>query len=134
MRLYRDRIEIHAAWTVGKDYDTVVHTSDLQPQVKRFFVRNRWFKRSIMIGSLAVAAAVVFTRGDYPEWMKRNALLGYVIAAACGMVALMTFSRRQFARFSRKDGPPGLDICRSGPDAAQFDDFVAQVQQRIRAS
>ena len=135
IRLYRDRVEIDAAWTLGKNHKATVQLAQLQPQVKKFYVRNRWFKRSVMIGSLAVAAAVVFTRGDYPEWMQRNAPLGYVVGAACGMLALMTFSKRQFARFSKKqDGRPALDICRAGPDAARFDEFIEQVQKRIRAN
>ena len=62
-RLYGDRVEIQAKWTIGKEYQASVKLADLKPQVNRFFVRNRWFKRSILIGSLAVAAAVVFTQG-----------------------------------------------------------------------
>ena len=134
LRLYRDRVEIEAAWTIGKDYRIVVQLGGLLPQVTRFYVRNRWFKRSIMIGSLAVAAAVVFTRGGYPAWLMQNAPLGYAIAAGCAVVALMTGRRRQFARFATKGGQPGLDICRAGPDAARFDDFVEQIQRRIKAS
>ena len=134
MRLYRDRVEIDAAWTLGKNYSTVVKLGGLLPQAKRFYVRNRWSKRSIMIGSLAIAAAVVFTRGGYPEWLMHNAPLGYLIGAICAAVALMTAIRRQFARFSTKAGQPGLDICRAGPDAARFDDFIEQIQRRIRAS
>lgn len=134
LRLYRDRVEIEASWTLGKNYSTVVKLDRLAPQVKRFYVRNRWFKRSIMLGSLAVAAAVVFSRGDYPAWLMRNALIGYPIAAICAAIALMTGIRRQFARFSTKAGPPGLDICRAGPDAARFDEFIEQIQRRIRAN
>ncbi len=135
IRLYRDRVEIDAAWTLGKDHHAVVRLADLQPQIKTFYVRNLWFKRSIMIGSLAIAAAVVFTRGDYPELLQRNAYLGYAIGAGCAVMAMLTFRKRQFARFSRKaDGRPGLDICRAGPDAARFDEFIEQVQRRIRAN
>lgn len=132
LSLFKDRVEISAAWTVGKNYQMVVQLADLTPQVKRFFVRNRWFKRSILIGSLAVAAAVVFSRGDYPDWIRRNALLGWGIAGACAVMAFLTFPKRQFARFSTKSGRPGLDICRSGPDQARFDDFLEQIQKRIR--
>lgn len=132
LRLYRDRIEIDAAWTLGKNYQTTVRLEDLTPQVKRFFVRNRWFKRSILIGSMAVAAAVVFTRPDYPEWLRRNALLGWAVASGCAMMAFVTFPNRQFARFSKRDGRPGLDICSAGPDRARFEEFLEQVQRRVR--
>jgi hypothetical protein len=130
--LYRDRIEIHARWTLGRTYKTTVTLADLMPQVKRFFVRNRWFKRSILIGSLAVAAAVVFTRGDYPAWLQRTAQLCWALAIGCGVMASVTFSKQQFARFSRRDGRPGLDLCAAGPDRAHFDEFLEQIQNRIR--
>jgi hypothetical protein len=130
--LYRDRLEIHAKWTIGKTYETTVKLADLTPQVKRFFVRNRWFKRSILIGALAIAAAVVFTRGDYPEWLRRNAQLCWAVAIGCGGMACLTYSRQQFACFVRRDGQPGVDICSAGPDRARFDEFVEQVQNRIR--
>lgn len=131
-RLYKDRVEIDAAWTLGKDYSTTVRLNTLAPEIKKFFVRNRWFKRSVLIGSLAVAAAIVFTRGGYPQWVERNALFGWVIASACLMLAIVTFPKRQFARFNRTDGRPGLDICRASRDASRFDEFVQQVQRRIR--
>jgi hypothetical protein len=131
-RLYKDRVEVDASWTLGKDHHTTVRLEMLTPQVKRFFVRNRWFKRSIMVGSLAVAAAIVFTRGDYPDWVKRNALFGWVICGGCVIMAFLTYRKRAFARFNRKDGPPGLDICSAGPDAARFEEFVEQLQKRIR--
>jgi len=130
--LYRDRIEVQAKWTIGKTYETTVKLADLTPQAKRFFVRNRWFKRSILIGSLAVAAAVVFTRGDYPAWLQRYAQLGWALASGCGLMAYVTYSQQQFARFSRRDGQPGLDLCSAGPDRARFDEFVEQIQDRIR--
>jgi hypothetical protein len=131
-QLYPDRMEIQAKWTIGKTYEMTVRLADLTPQAKRFFVRNRWFKRSVLIGSLAVAAAAVFTRGDYPEWLQRAGQLGWVVAAACGALAYFTYSLQQFARFLRRNGQPGLDICSAGPDRARFDEFVEQIQHRIR--
>lgn len=95
-------------------------------------MRNRWFQRSILIGSLAVAVAAVFTRSDCPDWLQRNARLCWGVAIGCRVMACVTFRKQQFARFSRRDGPPGLDICSAGPDRARFGDFVAQIQHRIR--
>ena len=128
----RDRVEIDAAWTIGKNYHSTVQLADLTPQYKLLTIRNRWFKRSIMIGSLAAAAAVVFTRGDYPDWLQRNALLGWAIAIVAAIMALRTFRTQQFARFTRKDGRPGLDIFRAGPDAARFEEFLRDLQKKIR--
>jgi hypothetical protein len=65
---------------------------------------------------------------------RRNALLGWVAALICAIVALMSARRRRFARFSRKDGRPGLDIFDAGPDRARFDDFLREIQKCIRRS
>jgi hypothetical protein len=130
--LYSNRVEIEAKWTLGKDYRSTVQLADLAPQYKFLFVRNRWFKKAIMIGSLAVAAAVVFTRGDYPDWVKRNALLGWPVAGACLAMVAMTARRRRFARFFQKSGRPGLDIFDAGPDRAHFTEFVESVQKQVR--
>lgn len=133
LRLYADRVEIDAKWMAGKDYQMTVRLADLVPQEKRFFVRNRWFKKSILIGSIAVAAAVVFTRpGQYPDWVSSNANLGWVVAVIASAMAIWSAPSRQFARFTRKDGSAGLDICKAGPDRKRFDEFVSQVAKRIR--
>lgn len=132
--LFPDRVDITAKWTLGKDYESTVRLDGLTPQFKLHTLRNRWFKRSIMIGSLAVAVAVVFTHGDYPDWVKRNAPLAWAVAGACAIVALRSFRKRRYARFSRKDGQPGLDVFGAGPDRARFDEFLREIQKCIRRS
>jgi hypothetical protein len=131
-RLCKDRMEIGAAWTVGKNYHTVVALKDLTPDFKQSTVRNRWVKKSIMLASLAVAVAVAIPRGDFPLVVKNTALLGWPLAGLFLYVALVSFPKRRFARFARKDGTPGLDICNAGPDRKHFDEFVREVQRRIR--
>ena len=130
--VFPDRVEIAAQWTLGKTYRTTVRLADLAPHFKFQKIRNRWFKRSVVIGSLAVAAAVVFSRNDYPGWIRHNALLGWGIAAGCAVVAAISYRPRRFARFHRKDGPPGLDIFDAGPDRARFEEFLREIQVRIR--
>jgi hypothetical protein len=132
LHLFADRVEIAARWTLGRSYRTTVHLAELTPQFGFQSVRNRWFKRSVMIGSLAAAAAAVFGRDDYPGWIRHNALLGWGIAALCAIVAAISYRRRRFARFHRRDGRPGLDIFDAGPDRARFEAFLREVQSRIR--
>ena len=45
--------------------------------------------------------------------------------------ALYSLPRRQFIHFPRRDGKPGLDICKAGPDQARFEGFVAAVRKCI---
>ena len=132
LRLYDDRVEIDAAWTFGGEYHQVVQLTDLGTQATRFRVRDRWFRRAITIGMLALAAAVIFTRPGYSLWVARFASVGYGIAAVCAFLAALTFTKRQFVRFLRLDGRPGLDICRAGPDRGHFEEFTTQIHRRIR--
>ena len=131
--LYVDHVEITAGWTAGKSYQATVRLDDLSPKVTAIFVRNRWLKKSIMIGSLALACAVVFPHGDYPDFVRRTAMLGWPLAALCMGIAIITFPKRRFARFTRKDGQVALDICQAGPDRANFQDFIQKIQKQIRA-
>lgn len=132
LRLYQDRVEIDAAWTLGRRYRQTVRLADLNAQATRFDARDRWFRRAMTIGMLALAAAVIFTRPDRAEWVRQVFKAGYGIAAVCAYLVVLTYGRRQYVRFLHISGRPGLDICRSGPDRGRFDEFVVQVQKRIR--
>lgn len=131
--LYADRVEILASWTAGKSHRARVLLADLSPKVTAILVRNRWLKKSIMIGALALACAAVLSRGDYPDFVRRTALLGWPVAALCAGVAVICFPKRRFARFVRKDGKVALDICQAGPDRGRFEEFIKKIQQQIRS-
>ena len=128
-RLFKDRVEIDAQWTLGKSHCTAVKLADLSPELNRFTVRNKWFKKAVMIGSLAMATAVVLSRDNYSLTLHRVAGFGWPVAGLCVVVALMTARKRQFVHFPRKDGRPGLDICRTDPEP--FDAFLQEVRTRI---
>jgi hypothetical protein len=131
-RLYPDRVEVAARWTLGRSFRNTVRLADLSGQVNRFTVKNRWFPRAVMVGSCAVAFALVLSRSGYPELLRRTAALGWPVAGVAFLVALLCLPRRQFVHFPRSDGRPGLDICRAGPDRAQFEAFVGAVRKCIR--
>jgi hypothetical protein len=131
-RLYPDRVEVAARWTFGRNYQTVVKLADLSGQMNRFNVKNRWFPRGVMLGSVAVAFALVLSRSGYPDLLRRVAVLGWPLAGIAYAVALFSLPRRQFVHFPRANGRPGLDICKAGPDQARFEAFVNAVRQGIR--
>lgn len=128
-RLFDDRVEIEAAWTFGRRFTHIVSLKDLSPQTQRFLIRNRWFKRALLVASLAVGTAVVFGRPGYHPHLQRAAGFGWIVAGFALVVAVATFRKRQFTHFPRKDGKPGLDLCRL--DAAAHDAFEKQVRMRI---
>jgi hypothetical protein len=130
-RLYPDRVEVSANWTFGRKVETVVRLKDLSGQINRFTVKNRWFPKGVMVGSIAVGFALVLSRPGYPALVQRLAALGWPVAGVAFVVALLSLPRRQFVHFPRADGRPGLDICKAGPDQARFEDFVRDVRQCI---
>ncbi len=129
-QLHKDRVEIDARWTLGKRYQTVVRLSDLSPQPSRFTVRNKWFKRSVLVGSVAIALALLLSREPLFPGASWATLLCWSLAGVSVVVAIRSFRKRQFAHFPRKDGRPGLDICKTDPD--RFEAFLLEVQARIR--
>lgn len=129
-RLHRDRVEIDARWTLGQRFQTTVKLADLSPQAVRFTVRNKWFKRSVMIGAIAIGVALLFTREAFLQRVRWASLLCWPVAGVSLAVAIRSFPKRQFAHFPRKDGKPGLDLCKTDPEC--FEDFLREVQARIR--
>jgi len=130
-QLFPDRVEVAAKWTLGRNHRFVVRLADLSGQISRFHVKNRWFPKGVMIGSIAVGFALVLSRPGYPDLLRRAAVLGWPVAGLAFTVALLSMPRRQFVHFPRSDGKPGLDICKAGPDQARFEAFVAAVRSGI---
>ncbi|MGI5865878.1 MAG: hypothetical protein ACOX6T_28000 [Myxococcales bacterium] len=130
--LFEDRVEIEARWLLGGTHRMAVKLSDLTPRTTEFFVRNRWAKRAILIGSLAVAAAVVFGRPGQGPWAQSAGMVGWVLAAVCAAIAGLTIRKIRFVRLLRHDGKAGLDVAQAGPDAARFEDFLAAIKRQVR--
>lgn len=128
--LFGDRIEIEARWTLGRSFQTVLRLADLSPQARRFSVRNRWFRKSVLVGSVAAGLALLAARQLPGSWSRWVPPAFWAVAGASSIMAVRSFPKRQFAHFPRKDGRPGLDVCRTDPEA--FEAFLREVQSRIR--
>lgn len=132
LALYPDRIEVDAAWLLGARRHVTVKLASLTSRTSEIFVRNRWTKHAILIGSLAVAAAVVFGRPGYEPWGARVSAAAWAMAGLCAAVAALSFRKVRFVRLLRPDGRPGLDIAQAGPDTARFEEFLAAVKRQVR--
>ena len=129
-RLYYDRVEIAARWTIGKKYKVTISLDCLSDKVTFSVVKNRWFSKAIMIGSLFVCSALVFSRGEYPYLVRRMATACWSIAGISLVVAIFSFPKKQFVHFQQRNGKPGLDICKTGSQN-RFDSFVNELRKRI---
>jgi hypothetical protein len=129
-QLLGDRVAIDAHWTLGRDFRTTVMLADLSPATTTFTVRNKWFRKSVLVGSIAAGVAVLLTRFAlfHPvHWLSAPC---WAVAGVSLVMAARSFQKRQFVRFLRKDGRPGLDVCRTDP--ARFDGFLRELQARLR--
>lgn len=129
-RLYSDRVEIVAKWTIGKNYQTTIPLVELSRSVTYFTIKNRWFYRAISVAGLSVASASAFHRHVYPDLIRHIAVICWPIALAALVVAVISFPKRRFVRFQQKSGKPGLDICAVGSQD-RFDSFVSELRQCI---
>ena len=106
------RVEVRARWFSGRRHTTTVSLADLSPKTATLLVRNRLVKQGIVLGSLAIAAAVVLSRPGFAPWMQALALAGWPVGIACFGLAAISFRKTPFVRFLRRDGRPGLDARR----------------------
>lgn len=129
-QLFADRVEIDARWTLGRRFRTTVNLAELAPLASTFTVRNKWFKKAVLVGSLAAGAALLIGRNTYFPQVQWASMLFWPVAGVGLLVAVRSFPKRQFARFRRKDGKPGLDLCRTDPE--RYEAFLRELQARIR--
>ena len=132
-RLYHDRVEIVAKWMLGKRYRVTVPLVSLSGDMTSFTIKNRWFSRAIMIGSLMVGTALVLSRSGYPDFIRRMVTICWPIAGTAFVVAALSFPKKQFVRFQRRNGEPGLDICKTGSRGC-FDNFISDLHKYIAQS
>lgn len=129
--LYQDRVEIIARWTFGKEFRVTVLLKNLSGQFTSRMVKNRWFSKAIAIGSISVGAALVFSRGQYADIIRRMASFCWPIAGVAFAVSLISFPKKQFVCFQQFNGKPGLDICQTIFSKAKFEDFIQKLRKSI---
>ena len=129
--LYADRVIVRAHWLIGGSFEHTIHLDNLAPQPNLILVRQRLFKKSLAVASIAAAAAVVFDRygTNIAQWVVYTFV---ALALAAGVVTVLSYPKVMFARFMTKAGKAGLDVARAGPDRAGFHAFIEQMQRQIR--
>jgi hypothetical protein len=129
--LHADRVIVRAHWLMGGSFEQTIRLDNLSPQPNLILVRQRLFKKSLAVASIAAAAAVVFDR--YGTNIAQRAVYASVaLALAAGAVTVLSYPKVMFARFMTKAGKAGPDVARAGPDRAGFQAFIEQMQRQIR--
>ncbi|MGE5608733.1 MAG: hypothetical protein ACM359_05745, partial [Bacillota bacterium] len=68
----------------------------------------------------------------FPWPLPPYAIAGSIVTLIGLILSAFTYPKILFIRFDSQEGAPGLDIARSGPDKAHFDDFVESVRKQIK--
>jgi hypothetical protein len=132
--LYRDRVLIEARWLLRGQYTNTIQLRTLDPQYRVIWIRNKLFKPAMAV--LLVGLAITFLAGGVEQLRALSPLPVCGVALTCLGVVMswLTARRVRFAIFEARGGGRGLDIGCAGPDAREFDTFVAEVQRRVRKS
>lgn len=132
-KLYPDRVVVRAKWLTGRPYKNTIPLAGLNPKPTQAMIRQRLWKRTLSIGLLAAAAAVVFKRPGYEALQPWLINIFYGLFIFFGLLTLMALPKVLFIRFvSRHEKTPGLDIAKAGPDKRNFEAFVEQIRKQIR--
>ncbi len=130
--LHPDRVEIRARWLFRGQFETRIPLASLSPEHTTIRIRYKLLKHAIL--ALAAGVGVVALGRHWSQPLAPPSPLiwfGCGLTAAGFLVAALTARKVTFVRFRRKDGRPGLDIGRSGPQVAEFDEFVRTVRRQI---
>jgi hypothetical protein len=130
--LYPDRVEVQARWRVSGGFTTTVHLAGLDPNFRAVFIRNKLFKVSLFL--LLAGVVIIFFAGNIERLraMEPVPVTGLVVTFLGVALGWLTSRRIRFALFQSRLGRPGLDIGCAGPDKANFEQFLLQIQRQIR--
>jgi hypothetical protein len=128
-----DAVRVRGAFRLGSRFDVLIPLAALRAEPDRFAVRGRGYWLGLNAVVVTALAAEVFgvVRGRDALWSPVGAWLAAV--AAAGVLAIVWNVRRtEFVRFVTAAGVPALDVGRVGPQAGEFDRFVARLEEQIR--
>lgn len=130
--LYPDRVEVQAHWRFGRDFTHTIPLNTLKPATRETYIRYRYFRYALLITAIGVifAAWPMYPTISWP--LPAYSIAGIVVAVIGLILFALTYPKILFVRFDSQAGEPGLDIARSGPDKARFEDFVEAVRKQVK--
>jgi len=132
--LSEEEIHVWGSINFQTDVDTTIPLKVIQPRVIRVRIRNVSFTAGVVCAGALLATRGVLVSGFGMEPLGEASQM--LLAGIFGSLALAaaTIRKVEFARFVNDAEIAVLDVARSGPDAASFDKFVAQIVDQVRAA
>jgi hypothetical protein len=130
--LYPDHVQVQAHWRFGRNYTNNIPLDSLKPTTRETYIRYHFFRQALLIATIGLIFAVwpMYPRIPWP--LPPYSIAGIIVTLIGLILAAFTYPKILFLRFDSQKKAPGLDIARSGPDKAHFDDFVEAVRKQIK--
>ncbi|HEX2970803.1 MAG TPA: hypothetical protein VHP11_00625 [Tepidisphaeraceae bacterium] len=131
--LFPDQVQVQAHWRFGRDYTHTIQLDSLKPTTRQLYIRYRYFRHALLITTVGLIFAIWPLYPQIPWPLPPYAIAGIVLTLVGLVLFALTYPKILFIRFDphKKEGS-GLDIARSGPDKARFDEFVETVRKQIK--
>jgi len=130
--LYPDKVVVDAHWLVKGSFRSTILLDSLKPACHEHHLRNKLFRKAALVATIGVVLVAWTVYPRIPSPLPILTIVAGVIAVAALALTAMTRPRILFVHFDTREGKPGLDIARAGPDKTQFDNFVKLIQKQIR--
>lgn len=130
--LFSEEIRVSGSVTMQSDLDTTIPLSRMDPRLIKLRVRNNVFWVGLWMAIAGFVGAVILVEGfRLDPFGIAPGLIGSIGVAGIAL-SCATLRKTEYARFESDAGVPVLDIARSGPDVASFNDFVDRLLKQIR--
>lgn len=134
--LFPDTIHVYGGGLFYPRVDHRIRLALIYPGHGRTWVRGKFFAYGMWaLITVAITCAVNLAIGGIAFLTQPWFLIVFGVMASFGLVLVAATIRPvEFATFHTDAGVAVLDVGRSGPQAAEFDEFIAYLIERIAAS
>jgi hypothetical protein len=128
-----DAVRVRGAFRLGSRFDVLIPLAALRAEPDRLSVLAPGFWLGLYTVAVTALAAALFgvVRGRDALWSPAGVWV-FGVAAAGVLAIVWNVRRTEFVRFVTVAGVPAVVVGRVGPQAGEFDRFVALLEEQVR--
>lgn len=133
-RLFSDRLQVTHNDTLRNEGEATLRLAELDPAYERGATRSNFFSAGLgmMTGSWLIYWALVELTNVDPFKMFAGLFLAFGFAGL--FMFLVGLKKQRYVNFRTISGVPVLTVFKEGPARADFDRFIEQLVDAIRAA